>query len=170
MSLGYGYDMVLLPSRHPTDHDYELFQRGGALRRYHHSRRARIARRQHTRCSHRHHRPEEGDTTFCPGAPQSDPHAMSLIEDLCGMSLATDETPGRHLVIPPTAAAPPVGSRAVSLTAGSMPLWTFPYGLNTVAQQYASSVSASMHIYEEFPGHHPRSSLDFVASTPTSKY
>jgi hypothetical protein len=25
MSLGYGYDMVLLPSRHPTDHDYELF-------------------------------------------------------------------------------------------------------------------------------------------------
>jgi hypothetical protein len=86
------------------------------------------------------------------------------------MSLATNETPGRHLVIPPIAAAPPVGSRAVSLTVGSMPLWTFPYGLNTVAQQYASSVSASMHIYEEFPGHHPRSSLNFVASTPASKY
>jgi hypothetical protein len=24
MSLGYGYDMVLLPPRHPIDHDYEL--------------------------------------------------------------------------------------------------------------------------------------------------
>jgi hypothetical protein len=24
MSLGYGYDMVLLPPRHPTDRDYEL--------------------------------------------------------------------------------------------------------------------------------------------------
>jgi hypothetical protein len=28
MSLGHDYDMVLLPPRHPTDHDYELFQRG----------------------------------------------------------------------------------------------------------------------------------------------
>jgi hypothetical protein len=24
MSLGYGYDMVLLPPRHPMDRDYEL--------------------------------------------------------------------------------------------------------------------------------------------------
>jgi hypothetical protein len=24
MSLGYGYDMVLLLPRHPTDHDHEL--------------------------------------------------------------------------------------------------------------------------------------------------
>jgi hypothetical protein len=30
MFLGYGYDMVLLPPRHPTDHDYKLSQRGGA--------------------------------------------------------------------------------------------------------------------------------------------
>jgi hypothetical protein len=28
MSLGYGYDMVLLPPRHPTDEDYELSQPG----------------------------------------------------------------------------------------------------------------------------------------------
>jgi hypothetical protein len=38
MSLGYGYDMVLLPSRHPTDEDYELSQPEGALRRYRRSR------------------------------------------------------------------------------------------------------------------------------------
>jgi hypothetical protein len=31
MSLGYGYDMVLLPPRHPTDEDLELSQLGGAL-------------------------------------------------------------------------------------------------------------------------------------------
>jgi hypothetical protein len=30
MSLGYGYDMVLLPTSHPTNHDYELSQRGGS--------------------------------------------------------------------------------------------------------------------------------------------
>jgi hypothetical protein len=35
MSLGYDYDMVLLPARHPTDYNHELFQPGGALRRYH---------------------------------------------------------------------------------------------------------------------------------------
>jgi hypothetical protein len=29
MSLGYCYDMVLLPPRHPADRDYELSQRGG---------------------------------------------------------------------------------------------------------------------------------------------
>jgi hypothetical protein len=33
MSLGHGYDMILLPPRHPTDGDYELSQPGGALRR-----------------------------------------------------------------------------------------------------------------------------------------
>jgi hypothetical protein len=41
MSLGYGYDMVLLPPRHPTDGDHELSQPEGALRQYHRSRRAR---------------------------------------------------------------------------------------------------------------------------------
>jgi hypothetical protein len=133
MSLGYGYDMVLLPPRHPTDCDYELSQHGGALRWYHRSHRAQTARRRHTQRSH-HHRPEEGDTTLYFGAPQPDTHAASLVENLCGMSLATDETPAGHPVIPPSAAAPPDGSRAVSPTAGPMPPRTFPYGLNTVAQ------------------------------------
>jgi hypothetical protein len=133
MSLGYGYDMVLLPPRHPSDHDYELSQRGGALCRYHHSRWARTARRRHTQRSH-HHRPEEGDTMLRSGAPRPDTHGASLVEDLRRMSLATDETPAGHPVIPSSGVAPLVRSRSVSLTAGSMPLWTFPYGLNTVAQ------------------------------------
>jgi hypothetical protein len=67
------------------------------------------------------------------GAPQPDTHAVSLVEDLCRMNLATGETPVGRPIIPPSAAAPPVGSRAVSLTTGSMPPRTFPYGLNTVA-------------------------------------
>jgi hypothetical protein len=28
MSLGYGYDMVLLPPRHPTDRDHDLSKPG----------------------------------------------------------------------------------------------------------------------------------------------
>jgi hypothetical protein len=66
-------------------------------------------------------------------APQPDTQAASLIEDLHRMNLAMDETPTEHPIIPPSIAAPPVGSRAVFLTAGSMPPWTFPCGLNTVA-------------------------------------
>jgi hypothetical protein len=34
MSLGHGYDMVLLLPKHPTDADHELSQPRGALRWY----------------------------------------------------------------------------------------------------------------------------------------
>jgi hypothetical protein len=84
---------------------------------------------------------------------QPDTHAAYLIEDLRRMSLATDEMPAGYPVIPPSAAAPPVGSRAVFPMVGSTPSRTFPYGLNMVAQQYASSISASMHAYGELPRH-----------------
>jgi hypothetical protein len=104
------------------------------------------------------------------GAPQPDTHAASLVEDLRRMSLATYETPAGHPVIPPYGAAPPVGSRSLSLMAGSMPPRTFLYGLNTAAPQYASSVSANMRVYEELLGHHLRFALDLVASTPAFEY
>jgi hypothetical protein len=51
-----------------------------------------------------------------------------------------------------------------------MPPWTLSYGLNTAARGYASSISTNMGIYEELPGHHLRSALDLVASTPTFEY
>jgi hypothetical protein len=51
-----------------------------------------------------------------------------------------------------------------------MPPLAFPYGLDPVARAYASSVSTSMSAYEELPGHHLRSTLDLVASTPASEY
>jgi hypothetical protein len=169
MSLGYNYDMVLLPPRHPTDHDYELSHRGGALCRYHRSHRARTARRRHAQRSH-HHRLMEDDTMLHSGAPRPDTHTTSLVEDLCRMSLATGETSTGDPIISPSGAAPLVGSRSVSSMAGSMPPQTFPYGLNTAAQQYASSVSANMRVYGELLGHHLRSALDLVASTPASEY
>jgi hypothetical protein len=107
---------------------------------------------------------------LCSGAPRPDAHATSLIKDLRRMSLAAGETSVGRPIIPPTGAAPRVRSRLVSPMAGLMPLWMFPYGLNTAAQQYASSVSTNMGTYEELPGHHLRSALDLVASTPASEY
>jgi hypothetical protein len=65
MSLGHGYDMVLLPPRHPTDGDHELSQPGGALRQYRRSRQARAARRRRAQRNRR-HRLAEGD-----GIPRS---------------------------------------------------------------------------------------------------
>jgi hypothetical protein len=169
MSLGHGYDMVLLPPRHPTDHDYGLSQRGGALRWNHRSRQTRAARRRHDQRSC-HHRPEEGDTMLCSDVPRPDAHAASLVGDLCRMSLVVGETPAGHPVIPPSGTAPLAGSGSVSPAAGTMPPWTFPFGLNTAAQRYASSISTNMGAYEELPGHHLRSALDLVASTPASEY
>jgi hypothetical protein len=54
-SLGYGYDMVLLPPRHPTNGDHELSQPGGALHRYRRSRQARAARRRRAQRNRHHH-------------------------------------------------------------------------------------------------------------------
>jgi hypothetical protein len=51
-----------------------------------------------------------------------------------------------------------------------MPSPAFPYGLDSVAWAYASSVSTSMSTYEELSGHHLRSTLDLIASTPASEY
>jgi hypothetical protein len=104
------------------------------------------------------------------GAPQPDAHAESLGESLRGISLAAGKMPAGHPIIPPSGVAPPAESGSVSLAAGTMPPWTFPYGLNTAAQWYASSVSTNMGAYEELPRHHLRFALDLVASTRASEY
>jgi hypothetical protein len=76
----------------------------------------------------------EGDGVPCSGAPQPDVDTESLNEDLRRMSLAVGEMLAGHPVIPPTGVAPHLaGSGSVSLATGTMPPWTFPYGLNTAA-------------------------------------
>jgi hypothetical protein len=46
----------------------------------------------------------------------------------------------------------------------------FPYGLDTGARAYASSVSTSMSAYEELLEHHLCFTLNLIASTPASEY
>jgi hypothetical protein len=159
MSLGYGYDMVLLLPRHPTGHDHELSQPGGALHQYHRCCQARTARRCRAQHSY-YHRLAEGDGVPHSGAPQPDADTESLGGDLCRMSLAAGKMPMGHPVIPPSGTAPPPAeSGSVSMGTGTMPPWTSPYGLNMAAQEYASSVSTSIGVYEELPRHHLRSAL-----------
>jgi hypothetical protein len=168
MSLGHGYDMVLLLPTHPTDGDHELSQPRGALCRYRRSRQARAARRQQANWN-RHHRLVEGDGIPRSGASQPDADTDFLTEDLCRMSFAEGKmSTGSPVTPPPGAASPPPGSTTPA--PGTMPSSAFPFGLDSVARAYASYVSTSMSAYEELPRHHLRSTLDLVASTLASEY
>jgi hypothetical protein len=133
MSLGYGYDMVLLLPRHPTDHDHELSQPRGAVRWYRHSRRAHVARRRHAQRSY-HHCLMGSDGVPCSSVPQPAADTESLNEDMRRMSLAAGKMPAGHLDTPSFDAAPHLArSGSNPVAAGTMPPWTLPYGLNTVA-------------------------------------
>jgi hypothetical protein len=167
MSLGHGYDMVLLPPRHPTDEDYELSQPRGALRWLRRSQ-ARAARRRQARRNRRHHLTECGGTPRS-GASQPDANPDFLIKGLCRMSLAEGKMPTENSAAPPSGETPPLPGPTTSARTTTSPS-TFPFGLDTVARAYASSVSTSMSAYEELPGHHLRSTLDLVASTLASEY
>jgi hypothetical protein len=131
MSLGHGYDMVLLPPRHPTDVDYELSQPGGALRRYRCSRQARAARRRRARRNHRNHLAEgDGIPRSCASQPDAD--TDFLTEDLCRMSLAEGKMPtGSHIALPPGVTLPPpsLTTPAPGTTSSS----AFLFGLDSVA-------------------------------------
>jgi hypothetical protein len=168
MSLGHGYDIVLLPPRHPTDGDHELSQHGGALHRYHRSRQARAARRRRAQCNCR-HRLAEGDGIPRSGASQLDADMDFLTEDLCRMSLAEGKMPTGSPIAPPPGAVPPPASSSTPAP-GTTPSPAFPFGLDSVARAYASSVNTCMSAYDELLGHHLRSTLDLVASTPAFEY
>lgn len=172
MSLGYGYDMVLLPPRHPLDHDYELSQPGGAVRRYRRSRRARAARRRRARRNY-HNRLLAGEGAPDTATPQSAGDAELLIEGLSELCLAAEDVPEGHRdVRSSSSAAPPPGGSGMtpSAAAAVTPRNLLPHGLYNAARAYASSMSTNMSAYEELPGHHLRSALDLVASTPASEY
>jgi hypothetical protein len=85
------------------------------------------------------------------------------------MSLAEGKMPTRSpIALPP--GATPLPPNSTTPARGTTPSSAFPFGLDPIARAYASSVSTSMSAYEELPGHHLRSTLDLIASTPASKY
>jgi hypothetical protein len=151
MSLGYGYDMVLLPPRHPADEDYELSQPGGAIRRYHRSRRARAARRRRARYNHRLHL-AEGDGIPWSGTPQPGADPYLLVEGLGRMSLTEGNMPMENPAAPPSGETPLSGA-SIPARAATSPS-PFLFGLDSAAWVYVSSVSTRMSAYEELLEHH----------------
>jgi hypothetical protein len=103
------------------------------------------------------------------GASQPDANTDFLPKDLCRMSLAEGKMPtGSSTALPLGVTPPPPGPTTPAR--GTTPSSAFPFGLDSVARVYASSVSTSMSAYEELTGHHLCSTLDLVASTPASEY
>jgi hypothetical protein len=85
------------------------------------------------------------------------------------MSLAEGKMPTGCPIAPPPGAAPPLAS-SIAPVPRTTPSLAFPFGLDSVAQAYTSSVSTCMSAYKELPGHHLCSTLNLVASTPASEY
>jgi hypothetical protein len=85
------------------------------------------------------------------------------------MSLAEGKMPTENSAAPLSGETPPLPDPTTSTRVTILPL-PFPFGLDPVAWAYASSVSTNMSAYEELPGHHLRSTLDLVASTPAYEY
>jgi hypothetical protein len=85
------------------------------------------------------------------------------------MSLAEGKMPtGSPIALPPGATPPPPSS--TTSAPETTPSSAFPFGLDSIARVYASSISTNMSAYEELPRHHLRSTLDLIASTPAFEY
>jgi hypothetical protein len=72
------------------------------------------------------------------------------------MSLAEGKMSiGSPIALPPGVTPPPPSSTTPA--PGTTSSSAFPFGLDSVARAYTSSVSTSMSAYEELPRHHLRS-------------
>eukprot|EP00267_Zea_mays_P043203 XP_020395269.1 uncharacterized protein LOC109940245 [Zea mays] len=170
MSLGYDYDMVLLPPRHHTDDDYRFSQPGGARplllpwpEEGHPDLRRRPSRRRRRRRNNRNR--TAGGASRPAGASGQADGADSLVRDLSDVSLAPRTTTATHVASTISPSAPPPAIREVGSTSRSL-----PFGMSNVAAGYPSSVSTHMSAYTELPGHHLQSTLDLLATTPTSEH
>jgi hypothetical protein len=93
----------------------------------------------------------EGDGIPRSGTPQPGAGPDLLVEGLGRTSLTEGNMPMENPTAPPSGETP--------LSGASIP-----------ARAAISSVSTRMSTYEELPGHHLRSTMDLVASTPASDY
>lgn len=160
MSMGYGYDMVLLPPRALGDRDYELSQPGRVVRRM--RRRAhRQARRNRRRCLP----PCEEPSSSSGSQPAA--AADLLVEGMSSLSLAGNTF--KHHCRRSMKSSKPQPSKEPHTPSGpaaALPHELFPHGLHNAAKTISSSVSTDLGAYKDLLGHHLRSTVDLVTSAP----
>jgi hypothetical protein len=74
-------------------------------------------------------------------------------------------TTATHVALVTSPSAPPPAIQEIGSRSGSLPL-----GMSNVVAGYPSLVSTHMSAYTELPGHHMQSTLDLLATTPTSEH
>ena len=190
MSLGSGYDMVLLPPRGDTEPRPEPIppQPVRGRRSGHYARGARRGR-QRSRIS--------DPTTEARARPALPPHIPHQIARSSVPTGARGRARGASSFAPRTnrgALRPPVLPRSkgkarllpppqkkdhrASTSCHPSPMdggktavpSKLPLGLRSTAATYASSASTSLSAYVDPPGHHLRSTLDLIATPPVSSY
>ena len=190
MSLGSGYDMVLLPPRGDAEPRPEPIppQSVRGRRSGHHAGGARRGR-QRSRIS--------DPTTEARVRLALPPHIPHQIAHSSGSTWARGRAHGASSSAPRTnrgSSRPPIpprskgnarlppapqkGDKGASSSRPPPPTDggetaappELPFGLRNAAATYASSVSTSLSAYADLPGHHLRSTLDLIASPPVSSY
>jgi len=190
MSLGSGYDMVLLPPRGDTEPRPEPIppQPVRGRRLGHHAGDARRGR-QRSRNS--------DPTTEARAHPALPPHIPHQIARSSGPTGArgrargasssasrTNRGASRPPVLPRSKGKarlpPPPQKRDHGASTSRHPSPTdggkaaapseLPLGLRSTAATYASSASTSLSAYADLPGHHLRSTLDLIATPPVLSY
>jgi len=190
MSLGSGYDMVLLPPRGDAESRPKPIppQSVRGRRSGHHAGGARRGR-QRSRIS--------DPTTEARVRPALPPHIPHQIAHSSGPTRARVRARGASSSAPRTnrgSSRPPVpprskgkarlppapqkGDKGASSSCPPPPMDggetaappELAFGLRNAAATYASSVSTSLSAYADLPGHHSRSTLDLIATPPISSY
>jgi len=190
MSLGSGYDMLLLPPRGDVEPSPEPIP-PPSLRGNRSGHRAGDTRRgrQRSRISD-----PTSEARIRPALPPHIPHQVARSSGPTGArgrargGLSSVPGTNRGSSRPPVhprskgkerpAPVPRKGDKGASTSCPPPPLGKeiaaappeLPFGLRNAAATYASSASTSLSAYAELPGHHLRSTLDLVSTPPVSSY
>ena len=142
MSLGYDYDLLLLPSKAPLADNGITHQQPKRRRRPgRHSRRARHARRER---DYPDTARAQGGVPHFTGIPCPDVGTESLARDLSSLSLGRGKTPVAHSDVPSSSSAPPhpeESTQAERTPAVAPSLCLF--GLNNIAAAYAFAYASA---------------------------
>jgi hypothetical protein len=168
MSMGFDYDMVLLPPRAPSNSDPSSRHRRRGRRLGHHGHHSHRA--PHAWWIRESPRPRSETGGDSPSSPESSCSATgigSLARDLSGMHLATRKAPlAQDASVGQCSRGPLHSMGSTSVTGGltAAPL-SFPHGFDNAAMGYSRSMRSIMSSYAGLPEHHLCAALELLATT-----
>jgi len=190
MSLGSGYDMVLLPPRGDVEpspgpippqsvRGSRSGHRAGGTRRGRQRSRISDPTTEARTCSALPpHIPHQVARSSGPTGARGRTRGASSSAPRTNRGSSRPPVPPRSKVKARPAPVPRKGDKGASTSRPPPPVDEgeaaappeLPFGLRNAAATYASSVSTSLSAYADLPGHHLRSALDLISTPPVSSY